>query len=353
MENLQTIVCPNCGAVTSSNKNCEYCGSILSRVASAFYDENNEKANIKDLGFGKTAYVSFKLVSAIEKSIKQSQKHNTDVTCVLGKITLKTRVGGYTDMLQIEFNMNESYDNDRFTAFESSRLGKLFSIHQKGCLMICSLQLDNDTITTAQIVQYILRNVFLKNDSDISVSTWVRLNGEDYMIVSAAEKQAIEEEDKETLELMRYSDNEKREEIESKYKKLFDASYRNYKSEQEKVINKKDSIYTFVGIALFVILFGLLALTITYDGAFDILVYGIGVIFIGVIVMGPVIGKKEQKTLHIDYYKQHLWPIDFEQAKQSEANADWIIYYKDAISPMNYIGESDRFVGESHYCIIE
>lgn len=32
MENLVTLTCPNCGAVTTSDQNCDYCGSLLIRL---------------------------------------------------------------------------------------------------------------------------------------------------------------------------------------------------------------------------------------------------------------------------------------------------------------------------------
>lgn len=218
MEQVQTIVCPNCGAVTASNQNCEYCGSMLTKVATALCNEGDDiKTTLSDLGFGKSAYVSYKLVHAIENNIKQSQKHNAKTTCIIKckyygcVITLNTPECGYPTVLQIEFGMDNSSTYDEFTSFENSHLVKLFSIRQEhnyldmgSDYMICSLQLDDDTRTSAQIVQYILKEVFNINDSEIVLSTYVTLNGEEFKIVSAREKQAvdaeIEQDEKEYLE---------------------------------------------------------------------------------------------------------------------------------------------------------
>ena len=78
MEQVQTIVCPNCGAVTASNQNCEYCGSMLTKVASILCKEGDDvKASLKDLGFGKSVYVSNNILQAVERTIAQCNKHNT------------------------------------------------------------------------------------------------------------------------------------------------------------------------------------------------------------------------------------------------------------------------------------
>lgn len=78
MEQAQTIVCPNCGAVTASNQNCEYCGSMLTKVASVLCKEADDiKASLKDLGFGKSAYVSSGLLKAVDRTIAQCNKYHT------------------------------------------------------------------------------------------------------------------------------------------------------------------------------------------------------------------------------------------------------------------------------------
>ena len=78
MEQVQTIVCPNCGAVTASNQNCEYCGSMLTKVASVLCKGADDvKASLKDLGFGKSAYVSSNILRAVKRTITQCNKHNT------------------------------------------------------------------------------------------------------------------------------------------------------------------------------------------------------------------------------------------------------------------------------------
>ncbi len=66
MENSKTIVCPNCGAVSSNLDNCEYCGSILVKIASVLMPSSEDiMSEMKNLGFGKSAYVSPKILGKL------------------------------------------------------------------------------------------------------------------------------------------------------------------------------------------------------------------------------------------------------------------------------------------------
>ena len=80
MGNSKTIVCPNCGAVSSNLDNCEYCGSIMVRIASIFQEEGKDVSKeLKKLGIEKSAYVNPVMLEAIEKCVIQCQKYNTEI----------------------------------------------------------------------------------------------------------------------------------------------------------------------------------------------------------------------------------------------------------------------------------
>ena len=61
---VQTIVCPNCGANVHNHSNCEYCGSLLVRFAS-----RNEQIN--QSVFGKEAHI----IPGLEENLKKNIIH--------------------------------------------------------------------------------------------------------------------------------------------------------------------------------------------------------------------------------------------------------------------------------------
>lgn len=70
MENqVQTIVCPNCGANASNHTNCEYCGSLLVRFAdkNIAFDESK---------YGKTAFRLPGLEEALTRNLEVQKKTN-------------------------------------------------------------------------------------------------------------------------------------------------------------------------------------------------------------------------------------------------------------------------------------
>ena len=195
MEQVQTIVCPNCGAVTTSNQNCEYCGSILTKVASILCDDSDDvKASLKDLGFGTSVYVSSNILRAVERTITQCNKHNTVIETYTA-ITEWELVGGdvrkeltshwlklpKTDrlllgmivkdplsmsiisstpntppVLMLKYYMMCSEVNRSYSYFEDSSIEELFNKQQVGDFMVCTLELDSDSKTSAQLIKYIL-----------------------------------------------------------------------------------------------------------------------------------------------------------------------------------------------------
>ena len=196
MEQVQTIVCPNCGAVTASNQNCEYCGSMLTKVASVLCNDSDDvKASLKDLGFGKSAYVSSNILRAVERTITQCNKHNTviethttitefefDEWDVTKGLTLQRLKLSQTDrlllgmpvddplsmsiisstpntppVLMLKYYMMCREANRSYSYFENSSIGELFNKQQVGDFMVCTMELDSDSKTSAQLIKYILK----------------------------------------------------------------------------------------------------------------------------------------------------------------------------------------------------
>lgn len=227
MEQVKTIVCPNCGAVTASNQNCEYCGSILTKVASVLCKEADDvKASLKDLGFGKSAYVSNKLLEAVERTIAQCNKHNTiiethttiteskfdewDVERGLMlqrfKLSKKDRLllGMAVDdplsmsiissspnnppVLMLKYYMMCSEVNRSYSHFENISIGELFNKQQVGDFMVCTMELDSDTKTSAQLIKYALKELFGKTDVECTFDTYTIINEEIYEISTEKKK---------------------------------------------------------------------------------------------------------------------------------------------------------------------
>lgn len=227
MENSKTIVCPNCGAVSSNLDNCEYCGSIMVRIASIFQEEGKDVfKELKKLGIEKSAYVNPVMLEAIEKCAIQCQKYNTEIRCHFiydepGKSVippywagLPHNEGAYhicgpklifqpnsAPKLIDSFSMRDNEENSRFKRLENYRLAKLFEITQGGNYMCCKMQMDNDAKTTAQFISRFFDYIYNTSDSKIVTETYVTINEIKYLI-------ATDEQDKELNEKFndRYSD---------------------------------------------------------------------------------------------------------------------------------------------------
>lgn len=213
MEQVQTIVCPNCGAVTASNQNCEYCGSMLTKVASVLCKEADDiKASLKDLGFGKSAYVSNKLLEVVERTIKGGERYNTPVRSY-------SKIGNHAITICIEhgpehplnvsfiYDMTDSTANRYYSYLEDGdyKIGKLFHKEQIGNEMFCSIELDKDVKTSVQFIQYLLKELFSKSDAETEFSTLVLIDNHVHHIISSGAMKAIEDERNRYLDI-KYGD---------------------------------------------------------------------------------------------------------------------------------------------------
>ena len=203
MDNSKTIVCPNCGAVSTNLDNCEYCGSILVKVAFIFQEEGKDVTKeLKEEGIGKSVYVNPSTVESIERNTNRCKRFNTAVECFyplcyrLGERWLDNISIIFNPksapILKIKYNMLNSKDNRYFENFENRRISRLFEIVQEGNSMICSLQLDDDVITTAQIIAHIIKKIFYIDNNHISTSEFVTLNGVKYLIATESKMKECE-----------------------------------------------------------------------------------------------------------------------------------------------------------------
>lgn len=229
MEQVQTIVCPNCGAVTASNQNCEYCGSMLTKVATALCKEGDDvKASLKDLGFGKSAYVSNNILQAVERTIAQCNKHNTvietytaitewelvgwdirkEITShwlklpktdrsLLGMVvkdplsmSIISSTPNTPPVLMLKYYMMCSEVNRSYSHFENISIGELFNKQQVGDFMVCTMELDSDSKTSAQLIKYILK-VHGCTEANREFNTFVEINNVKYEISSEKKKKLI------------------------------------------------------------------------------------------------------------------------------------------------------------------
>ena len=207
METNKTMVCPNCGAATTNLDKCEYCGSILVKIASALVPSSGDvKSELKNLGFGKTVYVNHWILNRLEMSISQSAKLNREVLCTMGSIDF-TSSPASSPRLSLYFDMDEAEENNLFRNFEDSEISKIFEVKQGELNYMCaSIDLDNDTRTIAQIIQYSLHKIYNSNDAGIEAKVGIYLNSNFYQI-----------ENEETIE--KYN---------SLLKKSFEEEYRKY-----------------------------------------------------------------------------------------------------------------------------
>lgn len=215
MEQVQTIVCPNCGAVTASNQNCEYCGSMLTKVASILCNDSDDvKASLKDLGFGKSAYVSNKLLEVVERTIKGGEKYNTIATSYskIGTRAINIWIAyGPEHPLNLSFiyDMTDSTANRYYSYLEDEKkdykIGKLFHKKQNGNKMFCIIELDKDVNTSVQFIQYLLKELFSKSDAETEFKTLVEIDNNTHIIIPSGAMKAIEDERNRYLDI-KYED---------------------------------------------------------------------------------------------------------------------------------------------------
>ena len=169
MDNSKTIICPNCGAVSTNLDNCEYCGSILVKIASVLAPNSRDaKSELKDFGFGKTVYVSPKILEKVEQCIALSERLNT--TTYTGHNSMEFSYSPtHSSMLMLRFDMSDDGKNKEFIKFENSQIAKIFDIYQDGNFMYGSVALDNDTRTITQLIQYISNQIFLISDAKLYI----------------------------------------------------------------------------------------------------------------------------------------------------------------------------------------
>lgn len=256
MEQVQTIVCPNCGAVTASNQNCEYCGSMLTKVASILCNDSDDvKASLKDLGFDKSAYVSNNILQAVEKTIAQCNKHNTvietytaittdwdiskEITShwlklpktdrsllgMLVKDPLSMSIISSTPntppVLMLKYYMMCSKVNRSYSYFEISSIEELFNKQQVGDFMVCTMELDSDSKTSAQLIKYILEELGC-TEVNRKFDTFVEINNVKYYISTETKKKNDEYFEKQVLEEQAsYIWNIKRESILPSFAQIF------------------------------------------------------------------------------------------------------------------------------------
>lgn len=207
MENSKTIVCPNCGAVSSNLDNCEYCGSILVKLASLFQAEGKDVSKeLKEIGIGKSVYTNPIILSAVKMHIKQSNKYDTEIYSKFSYRSShdkseQTSIGielssfhNSAPILKIFFDMTDEHYNWRFNFFENyCDIYQLFEVEQDDCWMNCSLQLDNDVRLTAQLIMYVITKILGFSDAKITVSTYVELNDILYLIAPTELNEQLEE----------------------------------------------------------------------------------------------------------------------------------------------------------------
>ena len=217
MENSKSIICPNCGAISSNFENCEYCGSILVKLASLFQAEGKDVSKeLKELGIDKSAYVNPVILDAIENSIIQCQKYNTEIECLFvyfeRGVLIEPKDGSYpyyegryeiygpslvfrpnsAPVLKKQFFMDQE-ENRHFKHLENSRIGRLFEFTQEKNSMICTMQMDNDIKTTAQFLSHFFSAIFGTADDKIFTSTFVNINGIEYLIATDKQNKRLKE----------------------------------------------------------------------------------------------------------------------------------------------------------------
>lgn len=195
MEQIQTIQCPKCGTITDCKENCSNCDSMLPRVAAVFCNgEDDVNTALKYLGFGDNAYVSTSLLEVVEKTEKQSKKHNTLITSYTqleGVSGVSIQLYAAPDVpvcLTIDYDMRDSIAEQYFERIQSSKVGELFRIKQKENYMNCIAVTCDDAKTSAQFIRYVLKELFDTNDTNLYFSTTIIIDGTMYSISTKGKK---------------------------------------------------------------------------------------------------------------------------------------------------------------------
>lgn len=195
MEQIQTIQCPKCGTITDCKENCSNCDSMLPRVAAVLCNgEDDFNTALKYLGFGDNAYVSTSLLEVVEKTEKQSKKHNTLITSYTqleGVSGVSIQLYAAPDVpvcLTIDYDMRDSIAEQYFERIQSSKVGELFRIKQKENYMNCIAVTCDDAKTSAQFIRYVLKELFDTNDTNLYFSTTVIIDGTMYSISTKGKK---------------------------------------------------------------------------------------------------------------------------------------------------------------------
>lgn len=195
MEQIQTIQCPKCGTITDCKENCSNCDSMLPRVAAVLCNgEDDVNTALKYLGFGDNAYVSTSLLEVVEKTEKQSKKHNTLITSYTqleGVSGVSIQLYAAPDVpvcLTIDYDMRDSIAEQYFERIQSSKVGELFRIKQKENYMNCIAVTCDDAKTSAQFIRYVLKELFDTNDTNLYFSTTVIIDGTMYSISTKGKK---------------------------------------------------------------------------------------------------------------------------------------------------------------------
>lgn len=212
MEQIHTIVCPNCGAVTASNQNCEYCGSMLTKVATILCKEGEVvETTLKNHGFGKGIYVSRMTQNVINKVLNQCKKHNTKVSsskCINDvKMTFIAEPDSHV-ILTLRYPMFKDNSSRLYFSLENEQrqIGMLFNKRQSASFMICSVLLDSNIETAAQFVQFLLKEHFNITDIDrvmLDFVTTATIDNREIEISTYKKKKVdaeIEQDEKEYLE---------------------------------------------------------------------------------------------------------------------------------------------------------
>lgn len=194
----KTVVCPNCGSNATNLQNCEYCGSALVRMAVALQDDGAE--NILE-EFQQTTYINPNILKGLQEAIEHSKRYNIDTVAFFGIhnfrnyhfkiIRFNYSISGESSLC-LKFNMDDSWQNGLFSRVED-RAGSLFSMHQDGNHMLCSLQLDGDLQTTTKLIEYIIKEVFIEDVAKISIQIGAIKQGKECRFITTLMRSQLEE----------------------------------------------------------------------------------------------------------------------------------------------------------------
>lgn len=173
------MTCPNCGAVSTNLDKCEYCGSILIKIASVLVSSSDDvKEEMKSLGFGETSDISSNIMYAVEKNITNRLKYDdTEISSFLYpdygvQISLVSSSKSYS---KLRLDLSE----DKMNCFRDSKISKLFDTD--GGYYV-TMMIDNDVKTIAQLINYIVTRVFEGTDEALSFKNYVHINGVFYEV---------------------------------------------------------------------------------------------------------------------------------------------------------------------------